>query len=95
MFTSGNYLFLVPYRNAYEPQNGQRGHGLVRQLVFQSIILPLTDSISQLTRLDMNYFSPANVDLADLTVATRQQVPSFQDLNLRGYISGFACNNCT
>ena len=27
LFTSGMYLFLVPFRNAYEPSNGQRGHG--------------------------------------------------------------------
>lgn len=27
LFTSGKYLFLVPFRNAYEPSNGQRGHG--------------------------------------------------------------------
>jgi len=31
LFSSGQYLLLVPYRNSYEPQNGQRGHGnLVR-----------------------------------------------------------------
>jgi hypothetical protein len=29
IFTSGAYLFLVPYRNNYEPKNGQRGHGNV------------------------------------------------------------------
>ena len=45
----------------------------------------------QLTRLDMNQFSLSAVDIADLPVATRQQVPSFQDLNLRGFIAGFAC----
>lgn len=27
LFSAGQYLFLVPFRNAYEPQNGQRGHG--------------------------------------------------------------------
>lgn len=27
LFTAGKYLFLVPYRNEYEPRNGQRGHG--------------------------------------------------------------------
>mmetsp|Transcript_10360 Transcript_10360/g.15572 ORF Transcript_10360/g.15572 Transcript_10360/m.15572 type:complete len:395 (+) Transcript_10360:306-1490(+) len=71
LFTSGNYLFLVPFRNAYEPRNGQRGHGV-------------------LTRLDMNEFSTKGVDYSDVTVATRQQVPSFQDLNLRGFSAGFA-----
>jgi hypothetical protein len=27
IFTSGHFLYLVPYRNAHEPQIGQRGHG--------------------------------------------------------------------
>jgi hypothetical protein len=27
LFTAGMHLFLVPFRNAYEPRNGQRGHG--------------------------------------------------------------------
>ena len=27
LFTAGQNLFLVPFRNAYEPKNGQRGHG--------------------------------------------------------------------
>jgi len=29
LFTSGQYIFLVPYRNAHEGANGQRGHGNV------------------------------------------------------------------
>lgn len=31
-YTSGNYLLLVPFRNAYEASNGQRGHGLLTRL---------------------------------------------------------------
>jgi hypothetical protein len=27
LFSAGQYLYLVPYRNNYEPRNGQRGHG--------------------------------------------------------------------
>ena len=27
LFNAGKYLFLVPFRNSYEPKNGQRGHG--------------------------------------------------------------------
>ena len=27
LFSSGQNLFLVPFRNSYEPRNGQRGHG--------------------------------------------------------------------
>lgn len=32
LFTAGQYLFLVPFRNAYQPQNGQRGHGIITRL---------------------------------------------------------------
>lgn len=71
MFTAGKYLFLVPFRNAYEPTNGQRGHGM-------------------LTRLNMNDFSAGGVDFIDLTVTTRNQIPSFADVNLRGFSFGFA-----
>lgn len=72
LFTAGQYLFLCPYRNAYEPQNGQRGHGT-------------------LTRLDMNDFSLSGLDYIDLPTAERAQVPSFADVNFRGFSGGFAC----
>jgi hypothetical protein len=29
LFTAGQYLFLTPFRNTYEPRNGQRGHSLL------------------------------------------------------------------
>eukprot|EP01032_Pedospumella_encystans_P011343 gene11343-13192_t len=32
LFTSGQFLFLVPFRNTYEPSNGQRGHGTLVRL---------------------------------------------------------------
>ena len=32
IFNSGKYLILVPFRNEHEPQNGQRGHGIVARL---------------------------------------------------------------
>lgn len=32
LFNSGQFLILVPYRNTYEPRNGQRGHGLLVRL---------------------------------------------------------------
>jgi hypothetical protein len=32
LFNAGQYLILVPYRNTYEPRNGQRGHGLLVRL---------------------------------------------------------------
>lgn len=71
-FTSGKYLILVPYRNAYEARNGQRGHGY-------------------LTRLNMNDFTFNGVEYVDISVTTRNQIPSFYDVNLRGFSYGFAC----
>jgi hypothetical protein len=32
IFSSGRFLFLVPYRNAFEPKIGQRGHGFVTRV---------------------------------------------------------------
>lgn len=32
IFQAGMYLFLVPFRNSYEPANGQRGHGHIVRL---------------------------------------------------------------
>lgn len=72
IFTSGKYLFLVPYRNANILFNGQRGFGSV-------------------VRIDMNNFALSGVDGVDLTVTTRNQIPSFADINLRGFSYGFAC----
>lgn len=36
LFTAGQYLYLVPYRNSYTPSNGQRGHGYVVRLNMNS-----------------------------------------------------------
>lgn len=71
IFSSGKHLILVPYRNSYEPTNGQRGHGWV-------------------TRLDMNDFSLKGISYMDLTTTTRNQIPSFAEVNLRGFSYGFA-----
>jgi len=32
LFNAGQYLMLVPFRNTYEPSNGQRGHGYLVRL---------------------------------------------------------------
>jgi hypothetical protein len=42
-------------------------------------------------RLNMNKFNQFGVDFVDLTVTTRNQIPSFFDTNLRGFSFGFAC----
>jgi len=74
LFMSGQYLLLVPYRNAYEPQNGQRGHG-------------------NIVRLDMNQFHDLDngVEYMDLSTTIRAQIPSFSDMNLKGFAGGFSC----
>lgn len=72
IFSCGKYIFLVPFRNKYEPKNGQRGHGNV-------------------VRLDMNNFSIEGIEYLDLAATTRSQIPSFADINLRGYSTGFVC----
>ena len=72
VFTAGQYLYLVPYRNRYLPSNGQRGHG-------------------NFVRLNMNQFNIYGVDYLDLSTTKRNQIPSFADVNLRGFSYGFAC----
>lgn len=72
LFTMGRYLILVPFRNAFEPRNGQRGHG-------------------SLVRLNMNSFDLSGLEFIDLPTTTRTQVPSFADVDLRGFSYGFAC----
>jgi hypothetical protein len=74
IFSAGQYLFLVPYRNSYIPANGQRGHGNV-------------------IRLNMNSFNREGVEFVDVSNTTRNQIPSFFDINLRGFSYGFACKN--
>jgi hypothetical protein len=74
IFSAGQYLFLVPYRNSYIPANGQRGHGNV-------------------VRLNMNSFNKEGVEFVDVSNTTRNQIPSFFDINLRGFSYGFACKN--
>lgn len=72
LFSSGQYIFLVPFRNAHVPSNGQRGHGYI-------------------VKVDMNNFELSGVTGLDLPVTTRNQIPSFADINLRGFSYGFAC----
>lgn len=72
LFTSGQYLFLVPFRNKYLPFNGQRGQG-------------------HLLKLDLNNFELNGVESLNIPATTRNQIPSFADVNLVGFSSGFAC----
>ena len=39
LFSNGKYLFLVPYRNSYNPQIGQRGHGFVPRIDMNSFLI--------------------------------------------------------
>jgi hypothetical protein len=70
LYNIGQYLMMVPYRNTYEPKNGQRGHGM-------------------LTRVNMNSFNLDGISFVDISNVTRAQTPSFNDVDLRGFSSGF------
>lgn len=72
IFTSGQSIYLVPFRNSDEPSNGQRGHG-------------------NFVVINMNDFSLNGVSYIDLAATTRNQIPSFYDIDLRGFSFGFAC----
>ena len=69
---AGKYVYLVPYRNSYSPENGQRGFGL-------------------LPKIDLNIFDIGGVDTVDMASTARPQIPSFADIDLRGFSGGFAC----
>ena len=71
IYNIGQYVILVPFKNSYEPKNGQRGHGL-------------------LTRVDMNAYDVTGISFVDLPQVTRQQTPSYNDKDLRGFSGGFA-----
>lgn len=45
IFTSGKFVILVPYRNKYEPENGQRGHSFVTRLDMNNFDLAGIDFI--------------------------------------------------
>ena len=100
LFSVGNYIFLVPYRNQEEPQNGQKGHGLVARIDMNEI-----SSHSQTLTVDLGWRGnsetitavnePAitlgwkGLSVLDLTKTQRTQVPNASDTDLRGYYSGF------
>jgi hypothetical protein len=63
LFNIGQYLVLIPFRNTYEPKNGQRGHGMLTRIDMNSFNL---DGISfvdmpNVTRLQTPSFN--DVDL--------------------------------
>lgn len=77
IFTYGSYIILVPYRNNFEPKNGQRGFGHVTKInmnYFQSS----TGSSTVTTSVSVSGTQSVDVEITDLLVMTRQQVPSFK-----------------
>jgi hypothetical protein len=98
----GKYLFLVPFRNTDEPQNGQRGHGLLTRVDMnqisyytQSLFVNLgwkgqisVDSVLQEPATNIGW---KGVTWIDLTVTQRFQTPNASDYQLRGFYGGFAC----
>lgn len=63
MYTAGRYLVLVPYRNSYEPRNGQRGHGLLVRLNMNDFSLTGVEYIdlSNTTRKQIPSFADTNL----------------------------------
>ncbi len=63
MYTAGKYLVLVPYRNSYEPKNGQRGHGLLVRLNMNDFSLTGVEYIdlSNTTRKQIPSFADTNL----------------------------------
>jgi hypothetical protein len=102
LFTIGVYIFLVPFRNANEETNGQRGHGFVVRIDMNQIS-PVSAQLNvnlgwrgeQETVQVLN--QPAiskrwkGITFLDLTAQQRTQVPNASDPDLRGFYAGFAC----
>ncbi len=42
-------------------------------------------------RVDLNIFDIEGMEAMDMTSYTRSQIPSFPDINMRGYADCFAC----
>jgi len=42
-------------------------------------------------RIDLNDFNPSGVEFLDMTTAIRNQIPSYPDVDLRGFSAGFPC----
>lgn len=62
LFYAGHYLILVPYRNSYEPKNGQRGHGFVTRIDLNDFTLNGVEylDLSTATRNQIPSFAEAN-----------------------------------
>jgi len=63
IFSSGKYLILVPYRNMYEPANGQRGHSTVARLNMNDFQLSGIDFIELISTQRAQIPSVADQDL--------------------------------
>ncbi len=78
---------MVPYRNAYEPRNGQRGYGTVVKIDLNYF----GDHPININSATNSSSSSSFIELVDLPSETRvEQIPSYADTDLRGFSGGFA-----
>jgi hypothetical protein len=88
IFTSGKYIFLVPFRSINEPRNGQRGSGMLVRVDMNYVSTPKN---SKSTYVPPSSIGWKGVSYLDLTKVLRTQIPNASDIDLRGFSGGFAC----
>jgi len=87
IFTAGRFIYLVPFRNLYEPRNGQRGHGMLTRVDMNEISSPTVTVSSPV--IPSSTIGWKGVTYLDLTIAVRAQIPNISDTQLRGFTGGF------
>ena len=50
-----------------------------------------TNAHGKVVRVELNNFELGGVDYTDLSVTMRNQIPSYSDINLKGFSFGFSC----
>ncbi|KAF0690075.1 Aste57867_18524 [Aphanomyces stellatus] len=77
-YAYGKYAIMVPHRN------GQNN------LVQRRLNPSQKTNFGKIVRIDTDNFQPAFVDVLDLTIALRTQIPNLPDVDLRGFLGGGA-----
>jgi hypothetical protein len=87
IFTAGKYIYLVPFRNSFEPRNGQRGHGMLTRVDMNKISTATVTTSTPIIPSDTIGWK--GVTYLDLTITVRAQIPNISDTQLRGFTGGF------
>jgi hypothetical protein len=67
LFSSGRYVYLVPYRNKHTPQTGQRGFGKLVRINMNNFALSGIEVVNMPTQLRTQIPSFADIDLRCFT----------------------------